>query len=132
MRAINADALIQRLKAIHEAEKQIYGPASWDFTARCIQAVEDAPTIEPGPKWIPCSEKLPDRFGKVLVTFIPAAGTLWTRVIIAHYFDLMGIAKPCFWIGNVGKNDFANITGQVVAWMPLPEPYKEDCDARPD
>lgn len=76
--------------------------------------------------WISCSERLPDRFGKMLVTFIPAAGTLWTRVIIANYSDLMGIAKPCFWIGNVGKNDFANITSHVVAWMPLPEPYKED------
>ena len=77
-------------------------------------------------RWIPCGERLPDRFGEMLVTFIPAAGTLWTRVIIAHYSDLMGIAKPCFWIGNVGKSDFANITSQVVAWMPLPEPYKED------
>ena len=75
-------------------------------------------------RWIPCSERLPDRFGKMLVTFIPR--TLWTYVIIANYSDLMGIAKPCFWIGNVGKDDFANITSQVVAWMPLPEPYKED------
>lgn len=73
-------------------------------------------------RWIPCSERLPDRFGKMLVTFIP--GTLWTYVIIANYSDLMGIAKPCFWIGNVGKSDFANITSRVVAWMPLPEPYK--------
>lgn len=72
--------------------------------------------------WIPCSERLPDRFGKMLVTFIP--GTLWTYVIIANYSDLMGIAKPCFWIGNVGKNDFANITSRVVAWMPLPKGYK--------
>lgn len=76
-------------------------------------------------RWIPCGEGLPDRFGKILVTFIPAAGALWTQVIIANYSDLMGIAKPCFWIGNVGKNDFANITSQVVAWMPLPEPYRQ-------
>lgn len=79
----------------------------------------------PEQRWISCSEKLPDRFGKMLVTFIPAAGTLWTQVIIANYSDLMGIAKPCFWIGSVGKNDFSNITSQVVAWMPLPEPYRE-------
>ena len=79
---------------------------------------------EPEQRWIPCSERLPDRFGKMLVTFIP--GTLWTYVIIANYSDLMGIAKPCFWIGNVGKDDFANITSKVVAWMPLPEPYRED------
>ena len=75
-------------------------------------------------RWIPCSERLPNRFGKMLVTFIP--GTLWTYVIIANYSDLMGIAKPCFLIGKVGKDDFANITSKVVAWMPLPEPYRED------
>lgn len=92
---------------------------------RFIHLVRDiAPSAQPEQSWIPCSERLPERFGKMLVTFIPA--TLWTYVIIANYSDLMGIAKPCFWIGNVGKNDFANITSRVVAWMPLPEPYKED------
>lgn len=80
------------------------------------------------PHWIPVTERMPDRFGKMLVTFIPAAGTLWTQVIIAHYSDLMGIARPCFWIGTVGKNDFANITSQVVAWMPLPEPWRGEHD----
>ena len=82
------------------------------------------PSAQPERRWIPCGERLPDRFGKMLVTFIP--GTLWTYVIIANYSDLMGIAKPCFWIGNVGKSDFANITSRVVAWMPLPEPYREE------
>lgn len=87
--------------------------------------VEQLPSAQPEQRWVPCSERLPNKFGEMIVTFVPAAGTLWTRVIIAHYTNLMGIAKPCFWIGNVGKNDFANITSQVVAWMPLPEPYRE-------
>lgn len=98
-----------------------------DFHDRCMEIeIEKRFALEKHGQWIPCSERLPDRFGKMLVTFVPEAGTLWTRVIIAHYSDLMGIAKPCFWIGNVGKNDFANITSQVVAWMPLPKPYKMD------
>ena len=76
-------------------------------------------------QWIPVSEQLPEKYNEYLVTYIAPAGTHWTYVIIAHYSDLMGIAKPCFHIGNVGKNDFQNITDGVVAWMPLPEPYKE-------
>ena len=78
--------------------------------------------------WIPCSERLPQKseYGKVLVTYIPSGGTLWTTVIIAHYSDLMGIAKPCFHIGEVGKKDFQNITDSVTAWQPLPKPYRKD------
>ena len=83
-------------------------------------------SAQPEQRWIPVTEKLPDKFGRVLVTLVPDAGTLWIEVIIARYSDLMGIAKPCFWVGNVGKNDFENISKQVIAWMPLPEAYREE------
>ena len=46
MRLIDADALMPKLKFILEAENQIYRRESWGFTAKCINAVEDAPTIE--------------------------------------------------------------------------------------
>lgn len=82
------------------------------------------PAADIEPRWIPVTERLPKKYGQYLVTFIPSGGTLWTKVLIAFYSDLMGIAKPSFHIGEVGKDSFVNINEQVIAWMPLPTPYK--------
>ena len=51
MRLIDADELIPKMQAIKEAEHQIYGYGanSWGFVARCMEAVESVPTIEPEP-----------------------------------------------------------------------------------
>ena len=53
-------------------------------------------------KWIPCSERLPDQNGKYLV---------------------VGRQKAI----NILKFDGGRWYGKwgVVAWMPLPEPYKD-------
>ena len=93
--------------------------------------VFDAPTIDvPQQGWIPVTERLPEHFGRYLVTFVPDAGELWTKVEFAMFSDLMGLKKePIFWNGNVGKSDFENVTKNVTAWMPLPEPWKGEIDA---
>ncbi len=41
----DADSLKNKLKLINEAEHQIYGRGSWGFTAKCIHAIDDAPTV---------------------------------------------------------------------------------------
>lgn len=41
----DADILKNKLKFINEAEHQIYGRGSWGFTAKCIHAIDDAPTV---------------------------------------------------------------------------------------
>lgn len=57
--------------------------------------------IEPN-KWIPVTERLPEKDGQYLVT-------------VKKGYMLIGL-----WCGI--KEDWGN----VIAWMPLPEPYKED------
>ena len=76
-------------------------------------------------KWIPVTERLPERYGRFIVTIVPEAGELWKTIELAMYSDLMGLVKtPVFWSGNVGKSDFEDVTSKVTAWMPLPEPYE--------
>ena len=77
-------------------------------------------------KWIPCSKRLPKKSDQYLVTRGPdtfGCGSLWNRVYILNYSDLMGLKKEkIWWSGNVGKSDFEKYD-DVLAWMPLPLPY---------
>lgn len=68
--------------------------------------ITKAHTIEPKPHWIPCSERLPEEEGQYLVTKSRAGKK---SVEFAIYFEIYE------W----------NTADPVVAWMPLPEPWKE-------
>ena len=91
---------------------------------RCKQLVERQPKVG---GWIPCSKRLPEETGKYLVLY--DCGDEEGCMVVN--FDAG--------IGSFGEwyDDYDNITlGFVdsefiyceiaVAWMPLPEPYKED------
>lgn len=88
--------------------------------------IDEQPPINPELHWMPVTERLPEVNGRYLVTRgLDACGAMWNRVYILNYSDLMGlISERIWWDGNVGKSDFERI-GDVLAWMPLPEPFKE-------
>lgn len=75
-------------------------------------------------RWIPVSERLPEKNMECLV----AVGKFnFTQMAI--YSDLMGtIDHRIFYQGDYGKKNFENITQYVKAWMPLPEPYKAESE----
>ena len=98
MRLIDADALMRKFKTV--------SPMAIDGRAR--QMVEEMPTIE---QWIPCSERLPEEDTYVLAT------TAWGEITMAE--KLSDIAWFIYEGTANAKSD------DIVAWMPLPEPYAE-------
>ncbi len=108
---------------IEQVVDQIKQDVDWVFKAAYERAYQRGKAD--AQQWIPCSERLPERNGRYLVTRgLNACGSLWNRVYIINYSDLMGIkSERIWWNGNVGKSYFERID-DVMAWMPLPEPWK--------
>ena len=117
MRLIDADALIEHCKRIVRMSwNNLAAPTSWAHAYQeFISELEDAPTIEVEPKWVPCSEGLPEVNKKVLVTYEKLnRGTL-----------LVGFDKRVI---RRGLEMWQGKGNSVLAWYdpPLPEPYKGD------
>lgn len=66
------------------------------------------------PKWILCSEKLPEKQDEYMVTW-KAPNKSRSFLSIAEYESDYGD-----WI----LDDYIPLDAEVTAWMPLPEPYE--------
>ena len=117
MRLIDADALEELFReTISHISKNPKMTGNLEHMVRAsamvIEMIKDAPTIEPQ-KWIPCTpETMPEEAGAYLCTCKDAG-----RLIITL---IKWQPRMKSW----------NLTGtrtywKVIAWMPLPEPYKE-------
>ena len=82
------------------------------------------PSAHPEQRWIPCSERLPDKCQMVII---------WLS-IPKQPFEKRSMHMAMAWLepdartGELHWMDrhFSKIMDEkVVAWMPLPEPYKE-------
>jgi len=102
MRLIDADALWMDI--IH----------SMDYCDDFLSFIDAAPTV---PQWIPCSERLPDIMVLVLITMKRGKGYNQEPFQSVGYLDANGYTWWC-------AHDGTCTNQTVLAWMPLPEPYK--------
>lgn len=65
--------------------------------------------------WIPVGERLPEK-NKDVITTVKYSG----------FMGMYGRWLKTAFIDGYGEWNGECIGGEVIAWMPLPEPYKED------
>ena len=109
----------QSVGIAHVEHRILELPSAQPFTEEQIQTMQEleAAQVEKAyelgkadrPKWIPCSERLPENGEKVLCQTITKKGQI--NMVIGFYdFER--------WCCGMNSN--------VIAWMPLPEAYRED------
>lgn len=67
--------------------------------------------------WIPCCERLPEKHQYVLACWKPCFSPCFGEII---RISILALTEQEEWYCEDG---IAN--GRVIAWQPLPEPYKE-------
>lgn len=149
MRLIDADKLLARYK-----ERLCAGcKKTKNYCEHCcdipdvIDDIEDAPTVdavEPKKGWIPCSKRLPENTEPVNITWV-------NHKPVSYYADIKdqpytGTGIYCngkWWWYSVTCQDYLDEYGkspgddmdeaiEVLAWMPLPEPYQSNVEEKTD
>lgn len=83
------------------------------MSATYLRGYQDGQT-DAKSKWTPCSEKLPENDDWVVVTILDEYGdTPFRYTDFGWYFD----RAECWIVDAEQRNN-------IVAWMPLPKPYK--------
>lgn len=85
----------------------------------------DAPAADVEPRWIPVTERLPEENKEVLITYRYKEGegdTSHSDIDITTYGTMyIGITRFKDWRPPF---EYFHLNYEVIAWMPLPTPYK--------
>ena len=106
MRLIDADALMEHVYRDRLDSRELIA-----------EMVRNAPTIEPEPRWIPCSERLPEEKQDVLL-LMPL------NMVVGFWEDVLSDGGRT-WYANSGNGYFTDMDvlygyDDPIAWMELP------------
>lgn len=91
---------------------------------RYIHLVMDVVPSADVPHWIPCSERMPETSDEVLTTYIVNGNTKKRYVETATWWADNSDEGGC-WTSVYDEYRKLGTRIERIAWMPLPEPYKE-------
>ena len=100
------DDLISRELALKESYKIVIEGEVFDVVQ--VESLLGLPSVEPEWKWIPVTESLPEDGERVLITHKSGVSFGWYN--------------GSYWERGAPTNHRPLQT--VIAWMPLPEPYR--------
>lgn len=104
------------INAMSETLERVF-PEHQQIAEKCINAL---PSSEQ--RWIPCSERMPEMPNEVLTTYIVNGNRKKRFVETATYYD----GDEGFWSSPWDEYRVAGTRVEVIAWMPLPDPYEEE------
>ena len=126
-------AISREIRLCHSALARTYGAC---FT-QVLYSLPSADVVERN-QWIPCSERLPDELEPVNITWVNRNPMSYYEDIKDKSFSGAAIYYNNQWwwyscicedlLAEYGKSacDKMDKGIEVIAWMPLPEPYKAD------
>ena len=77
-------------------------------------------------RWIPVSDRLPDRPGSFLCTVY--GDSIGENYVTICDYSCRPWHAVTGWFCHAGQRYLEDVTNDVIAWMPLPKPLEEETD----
>lgn len=139
MRLIDADALREFVEGRYTVTwDHDYDGGIKDACIDILNFIDNAPTIDAVPRWIPCEERLPKDLEVVNITWVNHRPMTYYADIKDKPFTATAIHyKDKWWwyspicedlLAECGESECDEMDAgiEVTAWMPLPDPYEEE------
>ena len=105
-----------------------------------IKVLKNLPSAHPEPRWIPCSERLPEELQEVNITWVNTNPESYYESIKGKPFTGSAVYYKGRWnwyssvcrdyLSEYGfsPNDEIDDAIKVIAWMPLPKPWRGEAN----